>query len=72
MIARLRGVLVARTQGSIVLDVHGVGYQVAVPLSTFSKLPPAGQEVTLLTHLAVRESSLDLYGFATASEKEIF
>jgi len=72
MIARLKGTLVSRNQNSVVLDVHGVGYQVAVPLSTLSKLPSTGGEIALLTYLAVRESAMELYGFATAAEKEIF
>lgn len=57
----------------IILDVHGVGYEVQVPLSTFDKLNPLpGQELTLRTHLHIRENAQTLYGFATESEKDIF
>jgi Holliday junction DNA helicase RuvA len=72
MIARLKGTLISKSPASVLLEVAGVGYQVAVPLSTFSKLGPPGQEAVLLTYLAVRENALELYGFATPAEKEMF
>ncbi len=72
MIARLQGTLVARGTNYVVMDVHGVGYHVAVPISTLSRLGTTGAEAILHTHLAVRESAMELYGFATLPEKEIF
>lgn len=55
-----------------VVDVHGVGYEVLIPLSSFDKLPPLGQTVKLLTHLAIREDAHVLYGFMTAAERDLF
>lgn len=73
MIAFLRGKVVEALPQRIILDVHGVGYEVQVPLSTFDKLNPLpGQELTLRTHLHIRENAQTLYGFATESEKDIF
>jgi Holliday junction DNA helicase RuvA len=54
------------------VEVHGVGYDVLIPLSSFDKLPAPGGEVRLLTHLAIREDAHVLYGFATAAERELF
>jgi len=56
----------------VVIDVRGVGYEVLIPLSSFDKLPSPGQEVTLLTHLAIREDAHVLYGFMTAAERDLF
>lgn len=73
MIAFLHGKVVEALPQRIILDVHGVGYEVQVPLSTFDKLNPLpGQELTLRTHLHIRENAQTLYGFATESEKDIF
>ncbi len=73
MIAFLRGKVVEALPQRIILDVHGVGYEVQVPLSTFDKLNPLpGQELTLRTHLHIRENAQTLYGFATEAEKDIF
>jgi len=52
--------------------VNGVGYEALIPLSSYNKLPPPGQEVKLLTHLAVREDAHTLYGFMTTAERELF
>lgn len=71
-IAFVRGQLAEKELTRAVVDVHGVGYELAIPLSTFDRLPPAGQEVTLKTHLVVREDSLTLYGFATVPERSLF
>ncbi len=71
MIARLRGLVVQRSLQSVVLDVGGVGFELAVPLSTSEKVEE-GNEAELLTHLHVREDALQLYGFRTAEEKELF
>src|ERR1043166_9532848 len=54
------------------VEVHGVGYEVLIPLSSYDKLPAAGQEFKLLTHLVVREDAHVLYGFMTAQERELF
>jgi Holliday junction DNA helicase RuvA len=56
----------------IVVDVQGVGYEIDVPMSTFYQLPATGAEVTLHTHLVVREDAHQLYGFASESEREAF
>ncbi len=72
MIGRLAGQLLAKTPPQVVLDVHGVGYEVDVPMSTFYDLPPTGQPVVLLTHMVVREDAHLLYGFLTDSEREAF
>ena len=72
MIAHLQGVLVVKTVERVVLDVHGVGYQAVVPLSTYYALPDLQERVTLLTTMYVREDTLRLYGFATPDEQDIF
>ena len=72
MIGFLRGALVERHPTQLVLDVHGVGYEVLVPLSTYEKFVENGQTITLLTHLHVREDSMQLFGFATIDEKKLF
>jgi holliday junction DNA helicase RuvA len=72
VIARLTGVLIERRPERLVLDVRGVGYEVSVPLSTSSKLGPAGSEATLHTRLVVRENSMELFGFHSLAEREIF
>jgi len=72
MIGRLRGVLVDRGQESILIEVGGVGYIVAVTPRTLSDLPPVGDEAVLHTHLHVREDQLSLYGFDTATDKDLF
>jgi Holliday junction DNA helicase RuvA len=56
----------------MVLDVHGVGYEISIPLSTFEKINSAQNPVTLITHLHVREDTLQLFGFATSNEKALF
>jgi Holliday junction DNA helicase RuvA len=72
MIARLTGRLVEKHPPSIVVDVHGVGYELDVPMSTFYHLPATGQEVTLLTHLLVREDAHLLFGFGSEGERQLF
>ena len=72
MITFLEGKLVQALPTQVVIDVNGIGYEVLIPLSSFDKLPPAGQTVKLLTHLAVREDAHVLYGFVSAVEKELF
>lgn len=72
MIGRLTGVLAEKTPPQILLDVHGVGYLVDVPMSTFYNLPDVGGQVTLLTHLVVREDAQILFGFQTPDERDTF
>lgn len=72
MIGQLRGILIEKTPPALMLDVHGVGYNVLAPLSTFFTLPEIGQEVTLRTHMVVREDAQILYGFATHDERSLF
>ena len=72
MIGRLTGKLAEKNPPQVVLDVHGVGYEVDVPMSTFYNLPAAGEQVTLLTHFAVREDGHFLYGFLSESERFAF
>ncbi len=72
MIAFLEGRLVEALPTHVVVEVHGVGYEVFIPLSSFDKLPAPGHTVRLLTHLAVREDAHVLYGFATAGERDLF
>jgi len=73
MIARLRGKVIEAYPNRLVVDVHGVGYEVIVPLSTFDKLHAAeGLDVDLRTHLHIRETAHTLYGFATEEERDVF
>ncbi len=72
MIARLTGVLLEKSPERVVVDVHGVGYEVRVPLSTVSRLPETGATLELLIHTHVREDCLALYGFRTALERSLF
>ncbi|MCC4117452.1 Holliday junction branch migration protein RuvA [Aromatoleum toluclasticum] len=72
MIGRIAGILLEKNPPQIVVDVHGVGYEVDVPMSTFYGLPATGQPVALFTHLAVREDGHFLYGFASADERAAF
>jgi Holliday junction DNA helicase RuvA len=72
MIGKLTGILSDKNPPQILLDCHGVGYEVDVPMSTFYNLPASGETVTLLTHFVVREDAQILYGFATAPERATF
>jgi Holliday junction DNA helicase RuvA len=72
MIGRLSGVLAAKAPPQVLLDVHGVGYELDVPMSTFYNLPATGETVVLLTQLVVREDAQLLYGFFTAAERSTF
>ncbi|MEP7283531.1 MAG: OB-fold domain-containing protein, partial [Rubrivivax sp.] len=72
MIGRLVGTLVAKTPPQILVDVHGVGYELDVPMSTFYPLPALGAPLTLLTHFVVREDAQLLYGFLTEAERATF
>ncbi len=74
MIAFLHGQLTEATPTSVVIDCHGVGYQVLIPVSSYDKLPPVGGEVKLLTyhHVNAQDGTQQLFGFATAAEREMF
>ena len=72
MIAILKGKLEEKQTTGIVLDVNGVGYELAVPMSTFCNLPDAGREVRLYVQMVVREDAILLYGFLTREEKSAF
>ena len=72
MIAHLRGTILEKHPNRVVVDVGGVGYDVAVPLSTFYGLADAGGEVALRVHTHVREDAIALFGFATVLELDLF
>ncbi|MDR3480074.1 MAG: Holliday junction branch migration protein RuvA [Burkholderiaceae bacterium] len=72
MIGRLSGTLVEKNPPHLLVDCHGVGYEVDVPMSTFYNLPGLGEKVLLLTHLTVREDAHLLYGFGSAEERNVF
>ena len=72
MIAFVRGKLAGILNGSVLLDVGGIGYKIHVPLSLLNSLNDLGSELTLHTHLAVREDNLSLYGFRERDELDCF
>ena len=72
MIAHLRGSLQSKSPRYLILDVNGVGYEVTVPLTTFYELPDLGSTVSFHIHTHVRENALQLFGFRTPQEKEVF
>lgn len=72
MIHHLNGTLVESLPTQIVVDVGGVGYHVLIPLSSYDKLPTPGTQIKILTHLTVREDAHILFGFMTASERDLF
>src|SRR5690348_11276831 len=72
MIALLRGVLVEKHPNQAIVETGGVGYDVTIPVSTYTQLPAEGAEVRLRIHTHVREDALALYGFLTADEKALF
>src|SRR6266516_426408 len=72
MITFLHGKLVEALPTQVIVAVNGVGYEVLIPLSSYDKLPPPGQELKLLTQLVVREDSHTLDGFMSAAERELF
>ena len=72
MIAQLAGALAYKSPEHLVIDVHGVGYQVLVSLNSFYRLPEPDHPVRLLIHTHVREDALQLYGFIDREEKELF
>ncbi len=72
MIGFLRGTLLRKRPPALTLDVGGVGYELEAPMSTFYRLPDAGQPLSLVTHLVVREDAHALYGFFTEAERSLF
>lgn len=72
MIGRLTGIIIEKQPPELVLDVQGVGYEVAAPMSTFVNLPALNETVSLYTHLVVREDAQLLYGFSTIRERLLF
>jgi Holliday junction DNA helicase RuvA len=72
MIGRIRGELVEKNFPQVIVSCNGVGYEIDVPMSTFYPLPRTGEEVTLLTHLVVREDAHILYGFGSQEERALF
>lgn len=72
MIGRLRGLLAAKLRESVILDVAGVGYEIAVTPSALVELPSVGEEVVLHTHLHVREDQLSFFGFPAADQRDLF
>lgn len=72
MISYLHGTIVQKSPTELVIDVNGVGYLVNIPLSTFERLEHADGQVKILTYMHVREDLMQLYGFATEAEREIF
>lgn len=72
MIGHLRGIVLEKHPNQVLLEASGVGYEVQIPISTFTSLPEAGAAVGLRIHTHVREDALLLFGFATADEKTIF
>src|SRR5208282_1592871 len=72
MIAFLRGKLLEKHPNQVIVDTAGVGYDVVIPISTFSALPDTGADVALRIHTHVREDALALFGFLTAEEKALF
>lgn len=72
MITFLEGQLVEALPTHVVVGVHGVGYHVNIPLSSYDRLPAVGQSIKILTHLAIREDAHVLYGFVTSAERDLF
>ena len=72
MIGQIKGFIIKKSPTQVLIDCNGIGYEVDVPMSTFYDLPATGNQITLLTHLIVREDAHLLYGFATNEEREVF
>ena len=72
MIGKLSGTLSEKNPPQVMVDCHGVGYEVDVPMSTFYNLPAVGEKVSLLTHFVVREDAQILYGFGSPEERTAF
>lgn len=72
MIGRLRGILVSKQAPELMIEVAGVGYELNAPMSTFYQIPDTGEEVTLYTHLSIREDAHTLYGFHSTADRSLF
>lgn len=72
MIARIKGTLVRKSIGHVIVDAHGIGYRVFIPLTTFYELPDAGQTVTLNIHTHVKDDAIHLYGFYKPEDQDVF
>jgi Holliday junction DNA helicase RuvA len=72
MIATLTGILKFKSPTEILVEVHGIGYTISIPLSTYEKLGDLGSSVSLLTHFHVREEAMLLFGFSTEEERRLF
>src|ERR1019366_705852 len=72
MIAHLRGTLLEKHPNAVIIDVHGVGYELAIPVSAFSALPDKGAPVQLHVYTQVREDAISLYGFQAVVDKTLF
>jgi Holliday junction DNA helicase RuvA len=72
MIGQLRGQLLHKSPNVLLLDVHGVGYEIFIPLTSFYELPGEGSEITLKIHTHVRDDALTLFGFRSQREKDFF
>ena len=72
MIARISGFLVHKSISQVIVDTHGVGYSIFVPLTTFYELPDPGQSVTLHVHTQLKQDAISLFGFHTSEEKDLF
>ena len=72
MIASIRGEVISRFAGEVVIEAAGVGYKLAVSSGTLASVPAAGEQARLFTHLIVRDDAMNLYGFSTQAERELF
>lgn len=72
MIGQIRGIILEKQPPQLIIDVHGVGYEIDAPMSTFYQLPDSGQEIKLYTHFVVREDAQHLYGFYSQNERALF
>ena len=72
MIASIRGEVISRFAGEVVIEAAGVGYKLAVSSETLASVPAAGEQARLFTHLVLRDDAMHLYGFSTQAERELF
>jgi Holliday junction DNA helicase RuvA len=72
MIGKLSGIIAEKNPPQVLIDCNGIGYEVDVPMSTFYNLPAVGEKTSLLTHFVVREDAQILYGFSSATERQVF
>ena len=72
MIGQIRGIILEKQPPLLLVDVHGIGYEIDAPMGTFYQLPDVGHEVKLFTHFVVREDAQHLYGFYSRDERLLF